>query len=125
VDDAHGLRITLDALRRRGVALTEIHLEPLRVSSLTELVADTLSTSGAEVRELAELIEEKTSGNPFFVRELLKALHADGLLRFDGSARRWRWDLDAIRARSLSDNVAELVIERISRLPARCKRLLA
>jgi PAS domain S-box-containing protein len=57
-----------------------------------------------------------TSGNPFFAIQFLTALNEDGLLAFDPVASGWRWDIDRIRARSYTDNVADLLVEKMRRL---------
>jgi predicted ATPase len=44
------------------------------------------------------------------------ALNEDGLLTFDPAASAWRWDIDHIRARSYTDNVADLMAEKLDRL---------
>ncbi|HET6408987.1 MAG TPA: GAF domain-containing protein, partial [Chthoniobacteraceae bacterium] len=61
-------------------------------------------------------MHEKTGGNPFFAIQFLTALNEDGLLVFDAVAPAWRWDIDRIRARSYTDNVADLLIEKMKRL---------
>ena len=61
-------------------------------------------------------MHEKTSGNPFFAIQFLTALNEDGLLAFDPVAPAWRWDIDRIRARSYTDNVADLLVEKMKRL---------
>jgi predicted ATPase len=44
------------------------------------------------------------------------ALNEEGLLAFDPVAAGWRWDIDRIRARSYTDNVADLLVEKMQRL---------
>ena len=46
---------------------------------------------------LGQLIHSRTGGNPFSVREFLRFLHDQGLLRFDARSSRWEWDLAADR----------------------------
>ena len=66
---------------------------------------------------LAQLIHEKTGGNPFFAIQFIAELEEEGLLRFEPSAAAWRWDLDRIHAKGYTDNVVDLMVGKLSRLP--------
>ncbi|MCA9658051.1 MAG: AAA family ATPase [Myxococcales bacterium] len=112
VDVSHPLRMTLERIRRRGVALSEIDLPPLRQEHVAALLSDALSCESAEVEALAALLTEKTGGNPFFVGEFLRHLYDDGLVGLDTGSGRWRWDLEKIRQRNITENVVELMSQK-------------
>ena len=116
VGPAHPLIRTLEAIRDRGARVGEIVLTPLGLDDIGPLVTDALHCEPEHARPLAHLVLEKTSGNPFFVIQFLTALNEDGLLAFDPVALAWRWDIDRIRARSYTDNVADLLVEKMKRL---------
>jgi predicted ATPase len=59
----------------------------------------------------------KTAGNPCFTIQFLLALAEQALLAFDPSTAVWTWDLPHIRAKSFTDNVAELMAAKLSCLP--------
>ena len=44
---------------------------------------------------LAELVHERTAGNPFFVNQFLLSLFEDGLIRFAADTGHWSWNLAA------------------------------
>ena len=67
---------------------------------------------------------EKTAGNPFFVIQFLSALAEEGLLAFDHDAGRWSWDLDRIHAKGYTDNVVDLMVGKLTRLPAETQKAL-
>ena len=67
---------------------------------------------------LARHIRQKTAGNPFFVNELLTMLHREGAFRFDAAEGRWDWDPSEIERAALTDNVVDLMVQRLRRLPA-------
>ena len=69
-------------------------------------------------------MHEKTGGNPFFAIQFLTALNEDGLLAFDPVAPAWRWDIDRIRDRNYTDNVADLLVEKMKRLSATTQEAL-
>ena len=91
-------------------------LTPLGLDDIGRLITDAVHCSPERVRPLARLVHEKTSGNPFFAIQFLTALNEDGLLVFDPVAPAWRWDIDRIRARNYTDNVADLLVEKMKRL---------
>ena len=73
---------------------------------------------------LAELIHEKTTGNPFFAIQFISTLADEGLLTFDYGEGRWVWDLRRIHAKGFTDNVVELMVGKLNRLPAETQKAL-
>ncbi|MCC8994867.1 MAG: diguanylate cyclase [Candidatus Contendobacter sp.] len=116
VSASHPLILTLHRLREAGARLHTVLLGPLTLDDLNRLVADTLHQSTEATGELAGLLLEKTGGNPFFVTQFLRELHARGLFRLDSTRRRWQWDLAQIQAVGMTDNVVDLMVGKISRL---------
>jgi predicted ATPase/signal transduction histidine kinase/ActR/RegA family two-component response regulator len=123
-DDAQLLRLALGQLGAGEDAVTRVALGPLGIEHVRELLAATLQRSPDECTELAELVLAKTEGNPFFVDQFLRTLYQDRLLRFDRALGGWDWELGAIRARRITDNVVDLMVERIRKLPAATQRVL-
>ncbi|MGD1939476.1 MAG: AAA family ATPase [Cyanophyceae cyanobacterium] len=125
VSPAHPLVRLLDRLRRTGVKLNEIFLQPLSRSHLGDLIADTLYGDRQRIMPLVELVHKKTGGNPFFANECLKALHQEGLLQFDPATRIWEWDIKQIEARGITDDVVELMVGKLRRLPDAAQHILS
>jgi PAS domain S-box-containing protein len=117
VGPAHPLLHTLDAIRHTRTGVHDILIAPLEGADLTDLVADTLRCGPAAAQPLGQLVHEKTLGNPFFAIQFLKALSEEHLLVFDAHETRWKWDLNRIHARRFTDNVIDLMVARLSRLP--------
>ena len=69
--------------------LQEISLAPLARADVQQLIADALRCGPEEAAPLAQLVHEKTGGNPFFAIQFLSALNEEGLLAFDHDAARW------------------------------------
>jgi predicted ATPase/signal transduction histidine kinase/ActR/RegA family two-component response regulator len=115
VSPSHPLMRTLAPIRR--VALVrEIVLVPLSLEDVTQFVADTLHCQQRHAEPLAELVYEKTLGNPFFAIQFLTGLAEEGLLTFDPATASWVWDLARIRSKRYTDNVADFMIEKLKRL---------
>ena len=124
VDAGHPLARRLDAVRAAGGRVQEIHLAPLAREDVAELIADALCCEAADVAPLAHLMHDKTAGNPFFVIQFLQVLAEQGLLAFDRLQARWSWDLDRIHAKQYTDNVADLMVGKLNRLPVEARGVL-
>jgi PAS domain S-box-containing protein len=124
VGPAHPVLDMVDAVRRSKTSVSEIHLGPLPPEPLTQLVADAVHTSREEASALARLVHRKTGGNPFFAIQFMSTLQRDGLLELDVVARAWRWDVARIEARDYTDNVVELMVQKIEALPDATRNML-
>jgi predicted ATPase len=124
VGPSHPLLRTLDAIRKAGPLVQEISLAPLAYEHLGQLIADTLRCELESVAPLAQLVHQKTGGNPFFAIQFISALAEEGLLTFDHGAARWRWELDRIHAKGYTDNVVDLMVGKLIRLPIQTQAAL-
>lgn len=124
VDASHPLQRTLNALELAGVELPRVVLGPLQLADLTLLLCDTLRSEPVAAEPLARLVLEKTGGNPFFVIQFLKALHQEGFITFDYEHCCWTYRLDAIARAPLTDNVIDLMTQKIQRLSNTTQRAL-
>ncbi|MBD1813869.1 trifunctional serine/threonine-protein kinase/ATP-binding protein/sensor histidine kinase [Microcoleus vaginatus DQ-U2] len=121
---AHPLMLTLDAMAKAGATVNTLTLEPLSSESLNHLVADTLYCDPSWARPLADLVVQKTQGNPFFATQFLKALHQDGLIEFDRVAGYWQCDIVRVREAALTDNVVEFMALQLQKLPPGTQNVL-
>jgi PAS domain S-box-containing protein len=124
VGPAHPLARTLERLRGAGGRVREIVLAALRPEDVARLLADALHMERGRVRPLAELMFEKTAGNPFFTIQFLLALAEQELLAFDPGTAAWTWDLPHIRLKGFTDNVGDLMAAKLSRLPRATRKAL-
>src|ERR1700726_3732511 len=76
------------------------------------------------VRALAQLVQEKTGGNPFFAIQFFTALAEERLLAFDPVTRAWQWHMDRIRAKSYTDNVVDLMADKLKRFSSTTQEAL-
>ncbi|MCC6552383.1 MAG: AAA family ATPase [Polyangiaceae bacterium] len=118
VSPSHPLMRALDRIRSEGARVSDIVLGPLSGEDLAALVSDTLHCSREEAAALSSLIHEKTGGNPFFAIHFLTDLHEGRLIELDWRAGAFRWDMARIRAEGSTDNVIDLMVGKLARLPA-------
>ncbi|MBA4502654.1 AAA family ATPase [Marinobacterium marinum] len=119
---SHPLLTLLAQLHKTKRPPLEMALHPLQLNEINQLVADTLRVEPASCRSLAQACLAKTQGNPFFLGQFLHALHQDGLISF--REQRWQWNEGAIRAQEMTDNVIELMVSKIQRLPETSQMIL-
>ena len=114
----------LEAIKTAGGKVTEIRLAPLKREHLEELIADTLHCEPDRAAPLAQLVHEKTGGNPFFASQFMSSLAEEGMLTFDHDTARWSWDLGRIHAKGYTENVVELMVGKLTRLPSSTRAAL-
>jgi PAS domain S-box-containing protein len=124
VDSTHPLVRKLEAIRQSGATVHEIILAPLAREDLGRLIADALHCEPERGNPLAQLVQEKTAGNPFFVIQFIHALVEEALLTFEHGSGRWSWDLGRIHDKGYTDNVVDLMIGKVNRLPGETQKAL-
>ncbi len=125
VDEGHALMTSLRILERDGADLDRIALAPLGPGDVARFVADALRIPAGEAAPLAELAHKKTAGNPFFLGQLLRALHERGHIAFVPERGAFACDLAAVTASDITDNVIDLLTGKLRRLPEATRRVLA
>ncbi|MCV6636101.1 AAA family ATPase [Candidatus Albibeggiatoa sp. nov. NOAA] len=113
VDASHPFMLTTKELQTHGVMVNTLTLSNLREDDVNQLVADTLHCQSEQVTALTHILYSKTLGNAFFSNAFLKALYDEQLLWFDFAKQKWQWDVDKIQAKNLTDNVVDLLANKI------------
>lgn len=124
VGSSHSLMLTVDELLRDKATIQQITVSPLNISSISQLLADTFALDIQSVCPLATQCLEKTDGNPFFLKQLLKSLHLKSLIMYDPDLGCWQWDLEKIKGQEITDNVVDLMIDRIQMLSPTSQTIL-
>lgn len=140
VTSNHPLMIAVDELQKEGSVINFIYLANLELEDISNLIVDTLHSDARSVESLAQLIQRKTNGNPFFVNQFLKTLHSENLITFklpesagrdrqqngENRTRRgfWQWDIAQIEATDITDNVVELMVNKLRKLPIATQDIL-
>ena len=124
VSSTHPLMHKLEAIRQSGAMVHEVVLAPLACEDLARLVGDSLHCELVQATPLAQLIHDKTAGNPFFAIQFISALAEEGLLTFNHGEGRWSWDLNRIHAKGYTDNVVDLMVGKLTRLPVETQKAL-
>lgn len=124
VKNNHPLLFMKDQLKKAEVMVYNMLLKPLRVRDVHNLLADSLNMKRSEIAPFADLVLSKTHGNPFFINEFLRKLYHDKLLFYSYQEYKWQWDIAKIQEEAITDNVINLLISRIHRLPEATQKIL-
>lgn len=127
VNPTHRLIQTLQKIYQTDTVVSNITVKPLLLTHFQQLVADTLYGASVthRVELLAELVFNKTQGNPFFLTQLLKSLYSENLLVYQVATDSWHWDIQQIQAVGITDyNIVELIARNIRQLPLDTQKVL-
>ncbi|AFY82068.1 hybrid sensor histidine kinase/response regulator [Oscillatoria acuminata] len=124
VSPIHPTIQAIERIEKAGTTLNNLVLQPLTLTQVEEVIADTLQEA-VQSKPLAELLFNKTGGNPFFLTQLLKALYQEELLCYDLQSGMWQWNLAQIQAIGITDyNVVELIARNIRKLSEATQQIL-
>lgn len=118
-----------DQLKRGGPLLTRIRLSPLVDDETIQYVSTTLSKPKEDILPLALVIQSKSGGNPFYIREMLSACHRKRCVYYDYKASQWIYDLDRLFEEFQGEQNYDVldtnfITRRLSELPDASKCLL-
>ncbi len=125
VEADHRLSISCEVIKKTGQPLQTIPLKSLNPENISQLLVHTCHCRPEEAKPLAELLARKTGGNPFFVGQFLTVLSEKGLIGYSPEEKRWTWDLAAIEFLAVTENVVEMLVDRLHRFSAETRRLLS
>ncbi|MCP4135494.1 MAG: AAA family ATPase [bacterium] len=123
VPQSHPLSITIESIRKNGLIVNEMLLSPLSITHVKSFIEEILRYHTDAAHPLAELIHQKTNGNPFFVIQFIKALHNNKTFQLT-PAGEWEWDINKITRMQMTDNVVELMVDKIGKLDTNSREIL-
>lgn len=125
VDSIHPLTQMFEDLKSQKAIFGHINVCPLGYNAVQHLVNDTLHQNNRESTSLAELIFNKSTGNPFYVNQLLQTLYNESLIKFNFSSNQWSWNIEEIQSvRIIDSNIVDLISLRLKRLPLATQEVL-
>ena len=125
VDAGHRLMISCEMIKKSGQPLQTIPLKSLNPENISQLLAHTCHCRPEEAKSLAELLVRKTGGNPFFLGQFLTLLSEKELIRYSPEEKRWTWKLAAIEFLAVTENVVDLLVDRLHWFSSETRKLLS
>ena len=110
--------------------ITRISIAPLCEQDVVEYVSVTLRRSRDEVLSLALVIQSKSAGNPFYMREILSACYRKRSIYYNYRDSQWHYDLDKLFEQFRGDDDSDVlgtdfVTRRLGELPDSARAFLA
>ena len=115
VKNTHPLSLMIETVGSENKIET-IVLKPLTLESIKNILIDSFYRREEEISELATVIQSKTGGNPFFVLQFLTILYKERAIFLNENIFAWDWELDKIKNSVITDNVVELLSDRLKKL---------
>ena len=91
VNSDHPLIQTIEQIQQTNL-INNIALKPLAFEDVQQLIVDTLECKSDRALPLAQLIFNRTKGNPFFLHQLLQTLYSEKLITFNFNHFCWQWN---------------------------------
>jgi len=124
VDATHPLWSLIEALGKADVQTPRLTLGVLDENAVRTWLSVALLTNAASVASLAKTLQAKTLGNPFFLGQLLLELHRQKRVQRNLDTGKWEWDQNAVEQAAITDNVVELMGQKVMELPMDTQLLL-
>ena len=105
----------IEQLYQDGLDSNKIDLGPILPEDIQTLIDSFLKGDQSKSAEFAELLHDKTNGNPFFIIQFLQTLYHDKLITLD-PRQGWAWDIELIRQYQVTDNVVKLLTKNMNKL---------
>lgn len=113
-----------DQLIESHIRRNEVHLQPLILADINQLLKDAMCYGADDLEELSVVLLRKTEGSPLILKQFLQDLVAHGHVRFNKSIKSWSWDLPFITEMSIPDNAVSYLMDRIQVLPPSTRNVL-
>lgn len=123
ISTTHAFSLTLEAIKRSPIQCEYIHIDNLLLADIENLVSDAMQNAN-KVQELSKLVYDKTQGNAFFAIQFLEMLEHKHLLQFDLQQNGWSWEMDKLNDLNITNNVVELMVDKIKQLPETSQQAL-
>ena len=116
--------------RTSGPLVTRINLNPLSENEIISYVSATMSRPQDEILPLALVLQSKTAGNPFYMREMLSTCFRKKCIWYDYRDSMWHFDLDRLFQQFQDQNNYDVldtgfITRRLGELPDHARTMLA
>lgn len=103
---------------RRSEWCTFMEIKPLDLINTNRYVSTLLQSDPCSTRSLSEIVQQKTHGNPLFIRQFLKKLIDKAFIMRDAKGKGFTWKRNEMEAIDLSEETFGMMVWRIQKLPA-------
>lgn len=124
INSTHPFQSFINQIIEKKIKTEKISLKTLKQENIKNLLEDSLYRSSPDISEIAITTLLSTNGNPFFINVFLKEINENELIFFDNEKNQWDWRLKEIKQIRVSDNVVDLIIDKILKLNSESQEIL-
>ena len=115
VSDTHPLTLWINDMDKSLITVNHLFVPPINERIVNKLISGALKCNPDRSMAFSELVHKKTEGNPFFVEQFLLEIYDNEILTFS-PGEGWNWDMNQLGQTKITDNVADLMVERLIKL---------
>ncbi|MDJ0508598.1 MAG: AAA family ATPase [Crocosphaera sp.] len=124
ITEGHPLQLTFDDLNNQGGIIEKIKLKQLTVFQIENLIKETINLKKTSKKHLANLVNKKTDGNPFFIKQFLNSLYQNNILNFNNQKKIWQYNEEKIKVLPITENVVNLMANSIKNSEDKTQEIL-
>ncbi|KAK2740197.1 hypothetical protein FQN57_006208 [Myotisia sp. PD_48] len=119
-----------DIFQSEAMNVTRVELEPLSEDDILNYVAATMHQPvNSSLVPLAAVVQEKSRGNPFYVRMILETCYRKGCIWYSWRDSAWQFDLDRFFSEFVSPTYGEgigteFVVKRFREIPPASRSII-
>jgi predicted ATPase len=99
------------------VDVTKIQLGGMARDDSNNMISEVLRLPARLTSPLNDVVQRKTTGNPFHIITFMRSLVKDSILSYSLSDQRWVWDIEAVKSTSIDNTVLDLLARKLAQLP--------
>ncbi|MDD5655054.1 MAG: SpoIIE family protein phosphatase [Candidatus Omnitrophica bacterium] len=119
----HPLDQLIKTLDSRDIPYSKISLKSLTVKETSEMVSQILMEKEEQVMPLAQFLNQRAKGNPFFTIELLHSLAETGLIYLQEG--QYIFNLSRIKEVALPEDIVDIILKRTKDLSLEQQQFLS
>ncbi|KAL7425699.1 hypothetical protein ACHAXM_000215 [Skeletonema potamos] len=100
-----------------SVDVTKIQLGGMARDDSNNMISEVLRLPTRLTSPLNDVVQRKTTGNPFHIITFMHSLVKDSILSYSLPDQRWVWDIEAVKSTSIDNTVLDLLARKLSQLP--------
>lgn len=113
-----------EKLKHAPFPVEHIDLSRLDESQAGLMIAGILGKEVSHIRSMAQIVYEKTKGNPLFISHFMNSLFSMKLIEYDMQSGSWTYDMNRIALSRFTDDMETLLSDKLSLLPEETLELL-
>lgn len=123
VGEDHALTQITTRLREEHIRFPIIELDPLSIEAVDQWLSEQLNMTVEEIRPLSDVMHRISGGNPLFLKQYLRQLEDDQMLRRVGS--KWQYNLQDFKNLEVLDDAVDFIVRMMKKFDEVTRELIS